>query len=170
MSSSWLLLRDAVGAGAVGDVVVDGHGEGVGLLEHHADLLAQPGHVHAGVVDLLAPVLDGAGDLDAGHQVVHPVQGLEEGGLAAAGGADEGGDLLLGNVDIHALQGLGVPVPQVQIPGGEDDVSSIRSLLTFSLAFLPTSLAARLMTRVRIIRMAAMAKATSNSARSLAYT
>ena len=48
------LLRTAVGAGAVGHVVVDGHGEGVGLLEHHADAPAQVGDVHAGGVDLLA--------------------------------------------------------------------------------------------------------------------
>ena len=98
----------------VGHVVIDGHGEGIGLLEHHADLLAQPRHVHAGVVDLDAPVLDGAGDLDAGHQVVHPIQGLEEGGLAAAGGADEGRHLLLGDVHAHVLEGLRRAVPEVQ--------------------------------------------------------
>ena len=108
------LALDAVGAGTVGHVVIDGHGEGIGLLEHHADLLAQPRHVHAGVVDLDAPVLDGAGDLDTGHQVVHPIQGLEEGGLAAAGGADEGRHLLLGDVHAHVLEGLRRAVPEVQ--------------------------------------------------------
>ena len=40
ISSSFTLLADAVGPGAVGHVVVNAHGEGVGLLEHHADLLA----------------------------------------------------------------------------------------------------------------------------------
>ena len=43
ISSSSGLAADAVGAGAVGDVVVDAHGEGIGLLKHHADLTAQRG-------------------------------------------------------------------------------------------------------------------------------
>src|SRR5699024_118465 len=48
--------------------------------------------------------------------------------------------------------------------------SSIGETPYFLFNFLPTSLAVRLMTRVSSIRMAAMAKATSNSARYLAYT
>ena len=48
--------------------------------------------------------------------------------------------------------------------------SSIMGSPYFFFNFLPTSLALRLMIRVRSIRMAAMAKATSNSARSRAYT
>ena len=37
------LVLDAVGPGAEGDVVIDAHGEGVGLLEHHAHFFAQQG-------------------------------------------------------------------------------------------------------------------------------
>ena len=111
---------DAVGAGAVGHVVIDGHGEGIGLLEHHADLLAQPGGVHAGVIDVLAGVVDLTLDADALHQVVHAVQGLQEGGLTAAGGADEGGDLVLRNLNIHVQQGVVGAVPEIQILGFND--------------------------------------------------
>ena len=34
------LVSDAVGTWAVGNVIVNAHREGIGLLEHHADLLA----------------------------------------------------------------------------------------------------------------------------------
>ena len=44
--------------------------------EHHADLLAQPGGVHRGVVNILGAVVDLPLNTDAGNQVVHPVQGL----------------------------------------------------------------------------------------------
>ena len=68
------LIVNAMGAGAVGDVVVNAHGEGVGLLEHHAHFLAQ-------VVDLclknvLALVAHVSRDPHAGDQVVHAVQGF----------------------------------------------------------------------------------------------
>ncbi|CAN3975603.1 sporulation transcription factor Spo0A, partial [Dysosmobacter welbionis] len=72
---------DAVGPGAVGHVVIDAHREGIGLLEHHADLLAQPGGVHIGGVDVLPGVVDLPLNADARYQVIHPVQGLQKGGL-----------------------------------------------------------------------------------------
>ncbi|CAN4039898.1 YcxB-like protein domain-containing protein, partial [Dysosmobacter welbionis] len=106
---------DAVGPGAVGHVVIDAHREGIGLLEHHADLLAQPGGVHIGGVDVLPGVVDLPLNADARYQVIHPVQGLQKGGLSAAGGADQGGDLMLRNVDIHTVEGMVRPVPQIQV-------------------------------------------------------
>src|SRR5690606_42006537 len=74
-------------------VVGDRHrGERVGALEHHADLTADLDRV-----DTLAVQVDAVHDrlaLDArtGDDLVHAVEGAEEGGLAAAGGPDEGGD------------------------------------------------------------------------------
>ncbi len=46
-------FSDAMGAGAVGDVVIDAHGEGIGLLEHHAHLPAQLVHIHIFVINIL---------------------------------------------------------------------------------------------------------------------
>ena len=65
-----------MGAGAVGHVVVDRHGKGVGLLEHHADAPAQVGDGHAGGEDVL-PVIEHL-PLHAHplHQVVHAVERL----------------------------------------------------------------------------------------------
>ena len=65
---------DAVGARAVGDVVIDGHREGVRLLEHHADPLAQDVDVHLILIDVHAVQFDVAGDAAALDQVVHTVQ------------------------------------------------------------------------------------------------
>ncbi len=108
-------IADTVGARAVGDVVVDGHGEGVRLLEHHADAAAQDGDLHLVLVDVHAVEPDIARDAAARHKVVHAVQGLQKGGLAAAGGADERGDLPLAHVQRDTFQRLEVAVPEVQV-------------------------------------------------------
>ena len=55
-----------MGAGAVGHIVVDAHGERVGLLEDHADLLSESCDVHSGGVDILAVKGHGALDAHAG--------------------------------------------------------------------------------------------------------
>ena len=109
------LVVDAVGAGPVGDVVIDGHGERVGFLEHHAHALAQHVDVHLVLINIDAVQQDIAGDAAAFHQVVHTVQALEEGGFAAAGRADESGDLLFGDRDIDIFQGMEAAVIQVHV-------------------------------------------------------
>ena len=80
---------------AVGDVVVDRLRERVRLLEDHADVGAHRDRVDALRVDVLAVVGHLALDPGAGDQVVHPVQAAQHGGLAAAGRADQRGDLVL---------------------------------------------------------------------------
>ena len=97
--------------GAVGDVIVDAHGEGVGLLEHHAHPAAQLGELHLVGEDILPPQPDIALDADAGDQVVHPVQCFQKGGLAAAGRADERSDLALAHIQRNILQCLEITVP-----------------------------------------------------------
>ena len=111
------LVVHTVQPGAVGDVIVDAHGEGVGLLEHHAHPAAQLGGLHLAGKDILPFQADIALDADPGHKVVHPVQGLQEGGLAAAGGADKGRDLPLAHVQRNIFQRLEIPVPEVQVSG-----------------------------------------------------
>ena len=87
-------LFDAVHARAVSDVVVDGHGERVGLLEHHAHALAQGRH-GVGREQVLALKLDLAGDAHPFDQVVHAVERAQKRGFATARRADERGDLVL---------------------------------------------------------------------------
>ena len=151
-----------MGARPVGHVIVDAHREGVGLLEHHTHLAAQLAHVHSEHVLLL--VEHRAGNLDAGDQIVHTVQRFKKRGLAAAGGADEGGDALFRYLHADVVQRLRGAVPQVQVLHG-DDVAHVSCLL---LKYRPTSVAVRLMSSASTIRMDAMAKATSNSPCSLA--
>ena len=158
------LAPDAVGPGTVGNIVVDAHGEGVGLLEDHADLPPQGADIHTGGEDVLALVVHLAGDLHAGDQVIHPVQGLEEGGLAAAGGPDQGRDALLRHGEGDVVEGVMLPVPEVQ---GFCFQDVAHRLLLFR-KYRPTAAAARLMSRVRPSRMAAMAKASSKRPSSLA--
>ena len=75
-----------------GDVVVDRLREGVRFLEDHPDPPPHLDPVDVAAVDVVAVVEDLALDPEARHRVVHPVEAAQEGRLAAAGGADQGGD------------------------------------------------------------------------------
>ena len=154
----------AVGAGPVGHIVVNAHGERIGLLEHHAHLPPQLVDIHIRREDVLSVVAHRTLDAHAGHQIVHPIQRLEERGLAAAGRPDQGGDALFRDVHAHMVQRLRTAVPQIQ-PHHRDDIT--HRLLRF-LKYRPVRDAARSMSSASAIRMAAMAKATSNSPCSLA--
>ena len=72
-------------------------GEEVEVLEHHAHLLAHS--VDVGFIHLGALKFDAAGGGD-----LQPVQAAQEGGLAAAGGADQADHVAAVDVDINALQ------------------------------------------------------------------
>lgn len=93
------LIADAVELGAVSNIVVDAHGEGVRLLEDHADRAAQFVHIRRRVVDVGALVGHGAGDFHAVNQIVHPVERFQKRGFAAARRTDERGDAFFGNVE-----------------------------------------------------------------------
>ena len=105
----------AVRPGAVGNVVVDAHGEGIWLLEDHADLAPQLVHVHGWCEDILSIIFDLAFNAHARDQIVHAVERLEKRRFSAAGGANEGCDALFRDVHRHALECLCLPVPKLQI-------------------------------------------------------
>ena len=81
---------------AVGDVLPHGAGPEPGILQHHAVAAAQRGAGH--VPDF------GAGDFDgAAVDIIEPHEQIDEGGLAAAGGADDGDALAGLDVQRQAL-------------------------------------------------------------------
>ena len=90
ISCSSPLRQVAVQARAVGDVVEDGLGERIRLLEDHADAPAQRDHVDARAVDVLAVEEQLPAGAAAGDQVVHAVDGAQQRALAAAARADDG--------------------------------------------------------------------------------
>jgi hypothetical protein len=102
-------------AHAEGDVVVDRHRERRGLLEHHADLGADQRHVLLAGEQVLAVQQDLAFGALLGVQLEHAVEGAQQRGLAAARRADEGRDLVLGDVQVDALQGVELAVVEVQV-------------------------------------------------------
>ena len=104
-----------MGARAIGHVVINAHGEGIRLLEDHADALAQQVHVHFAGKNILAVQRDGALDAAALHEVVHAVEGLEQRRLAAAGRADEGRDLIGGQAEVDVLQRLKAAIPEIEV-------------------------------------------------------
>src|SRR4030042_461722 len=113
-------VPDAVDAKAVDDIVEYAQGEGVGALEDHADLLPEVEEVGAGPVDVLSVDEDLPRDPDVLDKVRHPVERPEEGRLAAAGRPDEGGDPALLDVQADALEGLELPVVEVEIADFDD--------------------------------------------------
>ncbi len=101
---------------AVGDVVEDGAGEGVGFLEDHADLAAEGDGVEGGGVDVEAFDLNGAlGDFGAGDAVIHAVKAAQESGFAATGGADQGGDGVAWDGHGDAIESLGLAIVEMQV-------------------------------------------------------
>src|SRR5690606_3495700 len=105
-----------------GDVVVDRLGEGVGLLEDHADVAPDGDGVHARTVDVLAVVGDPARDPGAGDEVVHPVDRSQHRGLAAAGGPDHRGDAVARHGQRHLAHGVDAPVVDVDAAEFDDRV------------------------------------------------
>ena len=85
-------------AGGQFQVLLHGQvGEEVEVLEHHAHLLAHS--IDVDIIHLDAFKLDGAAGGD-----LQPVQAAQEGGLAAAGGADQADHIAAVNINIDALQ------------------------------------------------------------------
>jgi hypothetical protein len=103
----FVLVAHAAHAQAVGDVLVDRLGKGIGLLEHHADAHAHldridPGRQQVGVVRVEHDAT--AGIAVAGIQVVHAVEAAQQRRLAAARGTDQRGDLVIVDRHRHPLQ------------------------------------------------------------------
>ena len=140
--------------------------EQVKALEHHADVPPQGAHVHVLIENAAAVIAHLPGNPHRGDQVVHAVQGFQKGGLSAAGGPDEGRDVLFGDGHVDPLQGMGISVPELQIFRR----NNITHTLLLLAKYLPASEAEKLIISVKNIKIAAMAKAAPNSPSSLAYT
>ena len=112
----------AVDAKSECDVVVDGFGERVRLLEDHADAGAHLGRVDARVVEILIAEHDGAANPGGGNQIVHAVEASDDGALAAAGGSDEGSYLVRPDGHHDVLDRTKAAVEHLQVLNVEHDV------------------------------------------------
>src|SRR5262249_32356682 len=81
------------------DVIVDAHGEWVGLLEHHPDVAPYHHRIDVLGVDVLTEEMHVAFEPEALDQIVHAVEASQHRALAAARRTDKSGDLAL--VDRH---------------------------------------------------------------------
>src|SRR5450432_360246 len=113
------LVLEAADAQAVGDVLGDGLRERVRALEDHADAAAYGDRIDASAVDGVAVELDLARHATAGDELVHAVERAQVGRLAATRGADEGRDVLLGDVHRHGPDALLLAVEDAEIADGE---------------------------------------------------
>src|SRR5215831_2820417 len=98
--------RHSMDAWAVSDVVVDRLGEGIGLLEHHADARPQLRHIERVIVYVLAVEIDATGDPCSRNGVVHAIEAAQEGRLAAPRRTDQRQDLPPSHIERYLLQCL----------------------------------------------------------------
>ena len=87
-------------------------------MEYHAHFGAQEIQVDIFVEDVFAVEQELAVGLHAGVEVVHAVEGAQQGGFAAAGGADKGGYLIGGNIHIDVFQRMEGAVVKVEVAYG----------------------------------------------------
>ena len=99
-----------VNSGSKRDVVVNGHGKGVGLLGEESHLLPQGKDIGLWIVDVCPVDSDLPFDMDLVVEVDQTIQGLEERCLSAARGADDGGDLSVRDVDRDVVEDLMIAV------------------------------------------------------------
>src|ERR1700688_3966826 len=107
-----------VEADAEGDVLVDRHRKRRRLLEHHPDAGPQQVEIELGVEDVGLVEHQLAGGALSRIEVVHAVENSQQGRLAAAGRADEGGDAVGAKREVDALQRLVFAVVEVQVARG----------------------------------------------------
>ena len=83
-------------------------------MKDHADAAAKLVDLDL-AVDVHVPHLDGALHLAALDEVVHAVEAAQQGALAAARGADEGGHLVGGDLHVDVFERLKVGIEQIDV-------------------------------------------------------
>lgn len=114
----------AVDAEGVDHILEDGHRKGVRLLEHHTQAFAQVDDIDMSVVNRAPVEQHVALDAYAVDQIVEPVDGSKEGAFAAAGGADDRGDLSPGYVHGDGKEGLRWAIEEAEIVKSEDGIKA----------------------------------------------
>lgn len=99
----------------VGNVLINSHREGIGLLENHPHLPAQMDGVQGRGSHVHPVNADGAAR-DAGlrNAVIHPVDAAQQRGLSTSGRADERRHPVSGNLHGDMEQGLLAPITKIQ--------------------------------------------------------
>ena len=90
--------RHSIDPQAIGDIIENRLGKRVGLLKHHAHAPPQVDDIQR--EDVLAIQQHFAFEARLRNRFIHPVQNPQEGGLAAAGRADQRGDASGGNLQV----------------------------------------------------------------------
>ena len=96
-------------------------------MEDHADAPPKIDHVHVRGVDV-DPVDRDRALRDTGpvDKVVHAINAAQQGGLAAPGRTNEGGDGALGNIKIDIEQDLVISVGEIDVLDADFDFASGR--------------------------------------------
>ena len=114
LSKAWPARR-AMHSRSECNVVEDRFRERIGALKDHADLSSDNGRVHFGVVDILVIEEDLPLNPGAGDQILQSVEGAQEGRLARARRADDGGDLIDRDIKRDVLEGLKAAVEEAEV-------------------------------------------------------
>jgi hypothetical protein len=107
------VIMEAQNTRAEGHIIVDRQGEGVRSLKDHPYSAAEFYHVNPRRVDIFAVQKHLSLEVGIREGFVHPIEGAQEGGLAATGGADKGGYLTFVDLNRYIYQGLGLAIEEV---------------------------------------------------------
>ena len=110
----------------VGNVVENGLGERIGALEDHAHAPAKSGNVLR--EDALAVKKDFATEASATDGLVHAIEGTKKSGFAAAGRANERGDLVDGDAHADIEEGLLAAIKEIKLGNGHAHGEGFRRL------------------------------------------
>ena len=108
-------VNQAMNAGPVGNIIVNGFGKGIGFLEDHPHLGPQGDHINGFVVDILPIQHHLPRDPAAVHRVIHPVQTAQKSRLATTGRSDHGQHLVAADIYGYIFDGMVIAVIDIDI-------------------------------------------------------
>ena len=109
----FFFILDAMQSWTIGNIVIDRHGERIGLLEYHTHLFTKQCGIHPLIVNVLSVQDHFSFDSAAIHQIIHPVQAAQESGFSAATGTDKCGDGMICDLHIYIFQCVVLSVMEI---------------------------------------------------------
>src|SRR5660398_213916 len=110
----------AIYLGPKSNIVIDGLGEGIRSLEHHANVAANSYRIHFRGVDILPVVQHFTCYASPRYKIVHAVEATNKSALSAARRRDYGRDLPREDIHAHVLESQCFPIPDLEITHRKD--------------------------------------------------
>ena len=104
------ITGESIDGGSPGNILKNGLGEWVRLLKNHSDAAPNLYRIDLASINVRTHIEDPSLHAHVGNEVVHPVEGPQQGALAATRGSDDRGDPMLRNGKRDFIDGGLVPI------------------------------------------------------------